>query len=77
MALENAIDAFFHSIDRVGHDFAENRANMLYAAGMIGLAAAMAMENGATDASAAEASAAVRARRRWVLGMMFPAWIVI
>lgn len=44
MALENAIDTFFQSIDRVGHDFVENRANMLYAAGMIGLAAAAAME---------------------------------
>jgi hypothetical protein len=43
-ALENAIDTFFQSIDRVGHDFVENRANMLYAAGMIGLAAAVAME---------------------------------
>jgi len=43
-ALESSIDAFFQSIDRVGHTLAENRTNVLYAAGMIGLAAAMAIE---------------------------------
>lgn len=44
MALESSIDAFFQSIERVGHTLAENRTSVLYAAGMIGLAAAMAIE---------------------------------
>jgi hypothetical protein len=44
MALESSIDAFFQSIERVGQSLAENRTNVFYTAGMIGLAAAVAIE---------------------------------